>query len=94
MTANPSWHRRESIYAVGAGFPRFKMAGKLVDRTKALPEQHAAGRKLTDRILASSASNSFFDTMPCSAGNSTVSSRASFGRYMRMNSAGVGRRHF
>jgi hemerythrin-like domain-containing protein len=34
-------------------FPRFEKAGKLVDLTKTLREQHAAGRKLTDKILAS-----------------------------------------
>ncbi len=34
-------------------FPRFEKAGKLVDLVKTLRAQHAAGRNVTDRILAS-----------------------------------------
>jgi|SRR5579864_1020900 len=34
-------------------FPRFEKAGKLVDLVKTLRAQHAAGRTVTDRILAS-----------------------------------------
>lgn len=34
-------------------FPRFEKAGKLVDLVKTLRAQHAAGRIVTDRILAS-----------------------------------------
>jgi hemerythrin-like domain-containing protein len=34
-------------------FPRFEKAGKLVELVKTLRTQHAAGRNLTDRILAS-----------------------------------------
>ena len=33
-------------------FPRFEKAGRLVDLTKALRAQHAAGRRLTDRTLS------------------------------------------
>jgi hemerythrin-like domain-containing protein len=33
-------------------FPRFEKAGKLVDLTRTLRVQHAAGRNLTERILA------------------------------------------
>ena len=35
-------------------FPRFEKAGKLVDLVKLLRAQHAAGRTVTDRILAAS----------------------------------------
>jgi len=34
-------------------FPRFEKSGKLVDLVKTLRSQHAAGRTVTDRILAS-----------------------------------------
>src|SRR6266481_5276130 len=34
-------------------FPRFEKAGKLVDLTRTLREQHKAGRTLTQRIMAS-----------------------------------------
>ncbi|HEY6271485.1 MAG TPA: hemerythrin domain-containing protein [Terriglobales bacterium] len=34
-------------------FPRFEKAGKLVDLVKTLRAQHAAGRNVTDRVLAS-----------------------------------------
>ena len=33
-------------------FPRFEKAGKLVELTKVLREQHAAGRRLTNTILS------------------------------------------
>jgi hemerythrin-like domain-containing protein len=33
-------------------FPRFEKAGKLVDLTKVLREQHAAGRRLTNTVLS------------------------------------------
>jgi hemerythrin-like domain-containing protein len=36
-------------------FPRFEKAGKLVDLVKTLRAQHAAGRTVTDRILAAAA---------------------------------------
>lgn len=38
-------------------FPRFEKAGKLVDLVKTLRAQHAAGRGVTDRILASAKAN-------------------------------------
>jgi hemerythrin-like domain-containing protein len=38
-------------------FPRFEKAGKLVDLVKTLRAQHAAGRNVTDRILASVKAN-------------------------------------
>jgi len=34
-------------------FPRFRKAGKLIDLVDVLYEQHQAGRRLTDRVLAS-----------------------------------------
>jgi hemerythrin-like domain-containing protein len=38
-------------------FPRFEKAGKLVDLVKTLRAQHAAGRNVTERILASVKAN-------------------------------------
>ena len=37
-------------------FPRFRKAGKLVDLVNTLYSQHQAGRRITDRILATAAS--------------------------------------
>jgi hemerythrin-like domain-containing protein len=37
-------------------FPRFRKAGKLVDLVNVLYAQHQAGRRLTDRVLATAAS--------------------------------------
>jgi hemerythrin-like domain-containing protein len=43
-------------------FPRFEKAGKLVDLTKTLRAQHAAGRTLTNRILVAAKGNSLQDS--------------------------------
>src|SRR5215468_11584679 len=37
-------------------FPRFRKAGKLVDLVETLLKQHQAGRRITDRVLATAAS--------------------------------------
>jgi hemerythrin-like domain-containing protein len=43
-------------------FPRFEKSGKLVDLVKTLRSQHAAGRTVTDRILASVKAQDFKTT--------------------------------
>jgi len=42
-------------------FPRFEKAGKLVELVKVLREQHAAGHRLTDRILELATPSGFKD---------------------------------
>lgn len=59
-------------------FPRFEKAGKLVDLVTTLRTQHAAGRTVTDRILASVKSNDL---------DTTASSLEAFMRMYRPHEA-------
>ena len=66
-------------------FPRFRKAGKLVSLVDTLLKQHQAGRRITERVLVTAlvsncspiASYSCGETILCSSGKRTVSSRAS-----------------
>jgi len=76
-------------------FPRFRKAGKLVSLVDTLLKQHQAGRRITERVLVTAlvsncspiASYSCGETILCSSGKRTVSSRASCGAYMRLKAS-------